>query len=154
MSECVLENCLSRACRFIATRSTPTSTAQCGNTWHFTSSCNPSLEYAQVDMTLMYYIRSQTMFLYQMAAICLGDNCNNFATFLQLKNAITVDPDLSCLINDTTSSSTSTSISPISTTTSISPISTTTPRSSADYILMNDKLFIFIIFFSSLFIKQ
>jgi hypothetical protein len=142
MSACTLQSCSSYSCNFVATRSSTTSIAQCGNAWHFASGCIPSRESAQVDMTLMYYIRSQTTVLYEMTAICLSDNCNNFTTFIQLKNALTANPDLSCLINDTSSS-----------TTSSSTISTTTSKSPVDHILMNNKLFIFIIFFL-LHIKQ
>jgi hypothetical protein len=146
MSACILENCPTHACNFIATRNSPGSIAQCGTTWHFSSGCIPSREYAQVDMTMMYYIRSQTNFLYQMAGVCLSDNCNNFTTFLQLKNAITVDPDLSCLINSTTGSTITTPASTIATTTPTSTIATTTQPSSVDRILMNKKLCIFFLF--------
>jgi len=133
MSDCELIPCPNYACNFVATRSSTTSIGQCNSGWHFNSGCPPSTEPAQVDMTLMYYIRSKTVVIYQMEATCLSDNCNNFTTFKQLKDAITVDPDLSCLINDASSSTTS------------GPI-TTTLGSSAEQILMNRKLFILIIF--------
>jgi hypothetical protein len=140
MSNCGLTPCPNYSCNFVATRSSPTSTAQCNNGWHFTSGCILSRELAQVDMTLMYYIRSKTTVLYQMEAICLSDNCNNISIFKQLKDAITVDPDLSCLINETSSTTTST----VSTTSNPS-MTTTTSSSSAKRILINRKLFILII---------
>jgi cobalamin biosynthesis Mg chelatase CobN len=117
--------------------------AECDEGWHFRSSCILSREPAQVDMTLMYYLRSKTIVLYQMEATCLSDNCNNFTTFKQLKEAITVDPNLSCFINDTlpvtlssttpptttiTGTSTSTA-TPTGVTTSTSSTSTTTSGS-------------------------
>lgn len=88
-------------------------------------------------MTLMYYIDSNTLDLYEMEAICRSDNCNNFNTFVQLKNNITIDPDLSCLF-------------PTTTTTLASTTATTSP-SFADRIQMNGTLLILMIF---LFIYQ
>jgi hypothetical protein len=155
MSACDIIPCPNHACNFVATRSSTTSTPQCGTGWHFASGCTPSRESARIDMNIMYYIRSQTTVLYQMAAICLSDNCNNFTTFTQLKDAITVDPDLSCLIDDinsttstvsTTSSSTTAVTSTVSTTSTST--TTTTLSSSVDYIFLNNKLFILIIFFN------
>jgi hypothetical protein len=147
ISKCEITPCVNGACNFVATRGSPTSTAQCNSGWHFTSNCILPRESALVDMTLMYYIRSQTIVLYQMAAVCLGDNCNNITTFKQLKDAVTVDPDLSCLTNDT-SSSTTTTTSTISTPSITSNPTTTTPSSSAEDIFINRKLFILIILFS------
>jgi len=147
MSNCGLTSCPNYACSFVATRSSPTSTAQCNNGWHFTSGCILSRELAQVDMTLMYYILSKTTVLYQMEAICLSDNCNNIMTFKELKDAITVDPDLSCLINETSSTTTSavSTTSSLPTTTSSPSMTTTTSSSYAKQILINRKLFILII---------
>lgn len=147
MSACTVEYCTSSSCSFVATHGSITSIAQCGNSWFFTSGCISSLETAEVDMTLMYYLRSQNTVLYQMKAICHNNYCNSFSTFIQLKNAITIYPDLTCLINETSSSTTSSSTIPTGSTTSASTVSTTTSTSPVDYILMNNKLFIIIIFF-------
>ncbi|CAF0845123.1 unnamed protein product [Rotaria sp. Silwood1] len=175
MSTCSFVPCPAHACNFVATRNSTTSLAQCGSGWHFTSGCILSKEPASVDMTLIYYIRSKTSFLYQMAAVCLNNNCNNITTFKQLKDAVTVDPDLTCLLdNKTTSttprptvSTTTQTFSTISNTGSTStrttngvttapgtsssvtqPLSTTTTSgSSSTQSFMNTKIFIFIFFF-------
>ncbi|CAF0735136.1 unnamed protein product [Rotaria sordida] len=152
MSACSVTPCPNHACNFVATRNSTTSLGQCSSGWHFTSGCILSREPAQVDMTLIYYIRSKTSFLYQMAAVCLNDNCNNFTTFKQLKDAVTVDPDLTCLLDNTSSSTTSTSILPTITSSrtsssTVTQISTTTSSSSTEQIFINIKLFIFIVFF-------
>jgi hypothetical protein len=129
ISDCDIVPCPNHACNFVATRSPTTGPAQCDGGWHFTSSCILSREPAQVDMTLMYYINSKTIVLYQMEATCLSDNCNNFTTFKQLKDDITVQPNLSCLINDTMPSTLSSTISSTTTSTRTS-ISTTSGTSS------------------------
>ncbi|CAF2797824.1 unnamed protein product [Rotaria sp. Silwood2] len=133
MSTCSMVACPNHACNFVATRNSSTSVAKCGGGWHFTSGCILSREYASVDMTLIYYIHSNTSFLYQMKAVCLNDNCNNFTTFRQLKDAVTVDPDLTCLLNNFTSISTTsrpTSSTASGTYSTTSSRSSTTPRTS------------------------
>jgi len=154
ISDCDVTPCLTHSCNFVATRSSTTGPSQCDGGWHFTSGCILSREPAQVDMTLMYYIRSKTVVIYQMEATCLSDNCNNFTTFKQLKDAVTVDPDLSCLLNDTSSSTTfsstlSTTIgtgSTVSTTANTGPTTTTNPPSSAGQVFIDTKFFILAIF--------
>ncbi|CAF3061980.1 unnamed protein product [Rotaria socialis] len=116
MSNCTKEPCLNHACGFVATRNSPSSTKQCNAGWHYSSYCMGSREVAQVDMTLIYYIRSKSFYIYQMEAVCLRNDCNNMTTFKQLKDAVTVDPDLTCLI-DSSNSSTTTSIRPVTSTT-------------------------------------
>ncbi|CAF1010911.1 unnamed protein product [Adineta steineri] len=106
MSKCQPTNCPQYSCNFVATR-------QSGG-WRFSSGCILSRVPAQVDMTLMYYINSEKTVVYQMEATCLSDNCNTISTFKQLKDAIGVDPDLSCLANINTTSTTSTSTSSVS----------------------------------------
>lgn len=138
MSACGTTPCPGFSCSFVAARYSPRSVEQCGNNWRFNSFCIRSPESAQVDITLMYYINSNTLDLYEMEGICRGDKCNNFNTFLQLKSNITIDPDFSCLFSTTTDSSTTTSTS-------------TTSPSFADSIHVNDKLLILMIF---LFIYQ
>lgn len=142
MSACGTTACPDGSCNFVATRYSSSSTAQCGDTWHFTSGCIPSREPSQVDMTLMYYINSGTTKVYQMEAICHTDNCNNFNTFTQLKNALSIDPDLSCLVSSTIASSTHSS------STSTNPTTATTSRNFADHISMNNTPWIFMIFFN------
>jgi hypothetical protein len=170
MSNCEFISCPNYSCNFVARRGSTTGLAQCNSGWHFSSNCILSREPAQVDMTIMYYIRSKTIVLYQMVAICLSDNCNNITTFQQLKDAVTVDPDLSCLIDDTSSSTTYSSTSSTTTitgstvttsstgsivttsstgsivTTSSTGSTTTTQGSSAEKVYMNTKLFILIFF--------
>lgn len=130
MSACTIEPCPNHACGFVATRDSPTSTAQCGTGWHFSSYCVGSREPAQIDMTLIYYIGSKTTYLYQMAAACLNNNCNNVTVFKQLKDAITIDPDLTCLIDYTNATTTtiSSSTRPPSSTTTTGRSSSTTTR--------------------------
>jgi hypothetical protein len=154
ISDCDLTPCPSHSCNFVATRSSTTGPSQCDGGWRFTSGCIPSREPAQVDMTLMYYIRSKTVVTYQMEATCLSDNCNNFTTFQQLKDAVTVDPDLSCLLNDTSSSTTfsSTSSTTIGTGSTTSSGGTTTAPSSAGQVCIDTKSFI-LTFFSFYIIK-
>ncbi|CAF0887313.1 unnamed protein product [Adineta steineri] len=106
MSKCPPTNCPQYSCNFVATR-------QSGG-WRFSSGCILSRVPAQVDMTLMHYINSDKLVVYQMEATCLSNNCNTITTFKQLKDAITVDPDLSCLPNINTTSTTSTSTSSVS----------------------------------------
>ena len=170
MTDCELLPCYNDACNFVATRSSTTGPAECDGGWHFRSGCILSREPAQVDMTLMYYLGSKTTVIYQMEAICLSDSCNNFTTFRQLKNAVTVDPDLSCFINGTNPSTitpasstavtgTGSTSSGASTTATVSAAtttrgSTTTPTpSSGEQNFLNAKLFIFIIFFFFYIIK-
>lgn len=154
MSSCASISCPNYACNFVATRGSNTSITLCNNEWHFTSGCILSRELAQVDMTLMYYIRSKTIALYQMETICRNDNCNSITTFKQLKDAITVDPDLSCLINDTSSSTTiSTPTSTTTTSTSTLTTTTTISGSSSKQILIGMKLFIVVIFSVNIAIK-
>ncbi|CAM4820527.1 unnamed protein product [Rotaria magnacalcarata] len=71
MSNCTKQLCQSHACGFVATRNSPSSIAQCNAAWHYSSYCMGSREVAQVDMTLIYYIRSKSFYIYQMEAICL-----------------------------------------------------------------------------------
>ncbi|CAF1145059.1 unnamed protein product [Rotaria magnacalcarata] len=178
MSNCTKQLCQSHACGFVATRNSPSSIAQCNAAWHYSSYCMGSREVAQVDMTLIYYIRSKSFYIYQMEAICLSNDCNNMTTFKQLKDAVTVDPDLTCLI-DYSNSSTTTSIRPVTSTAAggltstavggltstavggltstatggLTSTSTGSPEGSgSEQIFINTKLFIFVIF-SFYFIK-
>ncbi|CAF0794401.1 unnamed protein product [Adineta ricciae] len=135
MSSCQQTLCPQHTCNFVATRSSTTGPAQCDGGWHFTSGCILSNEPAQVQMSIMYYIRSKTKVIYQLEATCHSDNCNNFTTFRQLKNDVTVDPDLTCLTSITTTTSLSTSSVSTSSTSSSSTAtgstSTTTRTSSS-----------------------
>ena len=152
MSNCEPSPCPNYACNFVATRNSPTSIAQCNTDWHFSSNCIRSKESAQVDMTLMYYLQSQAIVAYQIQAICLTNNCNNFTTFLQLKDAITVDPDLSCLVNDTFSTTTKTTSSKPTTTTTTTTTTSKSPGTS-EGCLIKTNLFINIILLIHLTIK-
>ena len=138
MSDCHFVPCLNHACSFVATRVSGSSSAQCSGGWHFTSDCLLSEEPAQVDMTLMYYIRSNTSILYQMTSVCLTDNCNNISVFKELESSITVNPDLSCLIDfnattifSSTTTTTTAITSTISTTMSTGSTTTTTTTTTA-----------------------
>lgn len=127
MSDCGYTPCPQHSCNLVATRVATTGPVQCDGGWHFTSGCIQSREPAQVEMTVMHYIRSNTTVIYQMEAICNSDNCNNLMTFKGLKDALKVDPDLTCLSasNTTTTSSSSTSTTTSSSTNSSA--SSTTP---------------------------
>ena len=103
-NSCVSEPCASHTCGFVATRVSSLNPQQCPSGWRFASFCIGSREPAQVDMTLMYYIQSKTSVVYQLEANCLSDNCNSPATFKQLKDAITVESNLDCLIGSSNSS--------------------------------------------------
>ena len=137
---CVSELCASHACGFVATRASPLDPQQCQRGWRFASFCIGSREPAQVDMTLMYYLQSKKSVVYQLEAICLSDNCNSPATFKQLKDNITVESNLDCLLGNSNSSTTSTSTRPNPSTpsgTTGTPISTTvTPTSAVGTISM------------------
>ena len=99
MSNCQIEACPSHTCWFLASQNSPRNLSNCGNQWAFSSGCRQSADEAQVDMTLMYYIRTRMTVLNEMEAVCRNENCNNFTVFKQLKDAIRVNPNLNCLSN-------------------------------------------------------
>ena len=153
ISGCVSENCPNHACWLLATRNSSGS----ANRWRFRAGCLGSREAAEVDMSIMYYIRSQTTVIYQLRATCLTDNCNNFTTFQLLKADLTVVPDLTCFITSSNSSTIGPTTSPTETGSSIlstslgqtTIIPTTTPSSAQSLFLARHSFLVYylIVFF-------
>jgi hypothetical protein len=128
MDHCISEDCRNHACGLMVSRSNSSNgNIPNGNRWYFKGSCRSSREPASIDLTLIHYIRSKTSVIYQMEAVCLSDNCNNFSTFQQLKDALSIRPDLACL---TTKDNTSTTVFTLSSTVRTSTWTATTTTSS------------------------